>query len=230
MDEATVTRVARRVPFAQFERVEVGFPAGVGKAFLEDGRCLLDGIDRFGGKDKPRCGCTCPDLGANRSPNAINCWSLNYLHMNHFFVHLLWKQPALTEQCDYFMRVDADMYLQRTLTNDPLTQLAPRTAENPTHGRWPKAKGKGDMEEEEVVEKDEEEEEEEEQGECVFLAEKVKAAAAHACPENASSCCCAAAYTLPTPLSPTLLLTNSPNCGRVRANGTVWCWRRKTRT
>jgi len=160
MDQPTATRVARRVPFAQLEAVEVGFPEGLGREYLGEGRCLLDGVDMFGAAPgrKARCGCTCPDLGENRSPTSINCWPLNYLHMNHFFVHLLWKQRALVDQCDYFMRVDGDMYLQKELARDPLTQLAPRTAEHPLHGRWPDSRARDARAAP--------------RGNCVFLAER----------------------------------------------------------
>ena len=42
--------------------------------------------------------------------------------MNHFFTYLMWLQPVLA-RFDYFMRIDADLYLQNELPFDPFERL-----------------------------------------------------------------------------------------------------------
>jgi len=42
--------------------------------------------------------------------------------MNHFFTYLMWLQPALAH-FDYFMRIDADLYIQNELPYDPFERL-----------------------------------------------------------------------------------------------------------
>ena len=69
-----------------------------------------------------KCGCTCPDVGCDRAEGDTHCWSLQYLHMNHFFTHTMWTRPEL-EDFDYFMRIDADLYLQNELPFDPFEKL-----------------------------------------------------------------------------------------------------------
>jgi hypothetical protein len=97
----------------KFIRVEFDFPNIIASnsSFL-DKECGKDWTE------SKRCGCTC----------AGGCyWRLNYLHMNRFRTLLIWRlfltDPYL-QQFDYYMNVDADLFLLKDMLADPLTEMS----------------------------------------------------------------------------------------------------------
>eukprot|EP00937_MAST-01D_sp_MAST-1D-sp2_P004252 g4252.t1 len=111
----------------KFVRIHFDFPDGINERWLgEEGRCVdpSNGIDMW--REYKSCGCTCPELRIVNRTRIINgvgglhCWDINYLHMNRFFTHNIWQHLA---DYDYYMRVDADLFLQRHVT-DPFRKMA----------------------------------------------------------------------------------------------------------
>ena len=111
-------------------RVKFDYPATLSAEKLADGKCMLCGENMFTsiaeGYNAPyhRCSCTCPNYGV-KCPvpdSEQKCWPVSYLHMNHFFMYKMWMEPALAD-VDFFLRVDADLYLLRELPFDPFARM-----------------------------------------------------------------------------------------------------------
>jgi len=132
--------------------VEFVYPKGISDEFLANGKCMLCGNNMFtkvvpgvfgappaAGK---KCSCTCPNYGS-KCPipeSEQQCWPLPYLHMNHFFMHRMWKEPALKD-VDFFMRVDADLYVQRELGFDVFESMAKKNCHFATGASGAEAPG-----------------------------------------------------------------------------------------
>ena len=122
MSEEKLAKVKKSVPFVKFIRIEFDWPDAINEEWLADGRCMLDGVDYWAKSQK--CGCTCPDI-PDRPESSTHCWGVNYLHMNRFFTYKLWTMDW-TKDYDYFMRIDADLFIQDFLPEDPFRTLDDR--------------------------------------------------------------------------------------------------------
>jgi hypothetical protein len=105
----------------KFKKIEFNWPKGIDEDWLSQGRCLdpIDGTDQW--KSNKSCGCTCPDPAiVNRvRRGGKRCWEINYLHMNRFFTYSIWEH---LQEYDYYMRVDADLFIQREIP-DPFQEM-----------------------------------------------------------------------------------------------------------
>eukprot|EP00937_MAST-01D_sp_MAST-1D-sp2_P003734 g3734.t1 len=117
----------------QLVPVKFGYPDGISDEYLANHEgCIQCGVNRFTekreleGKTRQmrRCSCSCPDYGLECPipDSEQQCWPLTYFHMNHFFTYQMWKEPALRD-VDYFMRVDADLYITQELPFDPFSRM-----------------------------------------------------------------------------------------------------------
>ena len=107
----------------KYKRIAFDWPDGIDEAYLADGRCIdpVNGVDMWA--EHHSCGCTCPDIRVvNRTrANGLRCWDINYLHMNRFFTYSIW--PLLDDMgYDYYMRVDADLFMQKNVP-DPFAKM-----------------------------------------------------------------------------------------------------------